>query len=67
MQEEKLWDIHQLLKHYPAFTEWGIRHRLRMRDIPIVRISRRIYFCPSEIARWIEQHKINPLEKHGGK
>ena len=62
MQEDKLWNLNQLLEHYPAFKEHGIRWQIRLRKIPIVRIGRRIYFDPMEINRWIEGNKIHETE-----
>ncbi len=66
MREEKLWDLHQLLEHYPCFTVWGIRHLIRNRRIPMVRIgTRRIFFDPKDIADCVSKQKINP--EIGGK
>ena len=64
MVKEKLWDISQLVKNYPAFTEHSIRWKLRFGQIPHVRIKRRIYFDPEEINRWVQENKIHEI---GGK
>lgn len=58
MTEPQLWDLKQLLKNYPALKHWGVRHLIRNRKIPIVKIGRRIYFDPQDIADWKEQNKI---------
>lgn len=57
--QEKLWDIDQLIKNYPALKKWGVRWRVRMRTIPIVKIGRRVYFDPVEIAKWVDRNKIH--------
>jgi len=59
MNTERLWDLKQLLEHYPAFKLWGVRHLLRYRKIPSVRIGKRIYFRPERIEKWIEEHEIS--------
>ena len=63
MTEPQLWDLKQLLKHYPAFKEWGVRWLIRNRRIPIVRIgSRRIFFDPEDIKNWIDSQKVEPIQ-----
>jgi len=63
MTEPQLWDLKQLLKHYPAFKEWGVRWLIRNRRIPIVRIgSRRIFFDPEDIKNWIDSQKVEPVQ-----
>ena len=56
--KEKLWDIDLLLKNYPALKPWGVRHLIRTRSIPIIKLRRRIYFDPAEIEAWIDSKKI---------
>ncbi len=56
--KEKLWDIDLLLENYPALKPWGVRHLIRTRRIPIVKLGRRIYFDPAEIDAWIEGNKV---------
>ena len=58
MNKERLWDLKQLLEHYPAFKLWGVRHLIRHRAIPICRIGKRIYFRPERIEEWIEDNEI---------
>jgi len=58
MQKQKLWDIKQLVDNYPALRPWGIRWKIRNRDIPIVKLGRRIYFDPDDIREWINKNKI---------
>lgn len=65
MHIERLWNITQLVKNYPALSEWGVRWLIRHRRIPIVRFNRRIFFDPEDIREWIGQHKIQPM--NGGK
>ncbi len=55
---EKLWDLNMLLENYPALKPWGVRHLIRLRRIPIIKIGRRIYFDPDDIREWIEGKKI---------
>lgn len=55
---EKLWDLNMLLENYPALKPWGVRHLIRLRRIPIIKIGRRIYFDPDDIREWIEKMKI---------
>jgi len=62
MQEEILWDINKLMENCPALKHWGIRWLIRTRQIPIVKIGRRIFFDPEDISAWIEDHKI-PVQK----
>jgi len=64
---EKLWDIHQLIKNYPALKLWGVRWHIRRRTIPLVKISRRIFFDPEDISAWIEKQKIKPIQNDGGR
>lgn len=56
--KEKLWDIDLLLKNYPALKPWGVRHLIRTRRIPIIKLGRRVYFDPAEIDAWINSQKI---------
>jgi len=56
--QAKLWDLNMLLENYPALKPWGVRHLIRLRRIPIIKIGRRIYFDPDEISSWISEHKI---------
>ncbi len=51
-----------------SISIWGIRWMVRNRDIPIVKIGRRVRFDRNEILEWIQNHKINPskdkLDRH---
>jgi len=58
MNTERLWNLKQLLVHYPAFKEWGVRHLIRYRRIPLVKIGKRIYFRPERIDEWIRENEI---------
>ena len=59
MNDEKLWDLHQLLENYPALKYHGVRWLVRNRRIPIVKIGKRVYFEPSSIQIWVNEHKVN--------
>jgi len=62
MSEEKLLDFKTVVDRY-HFKPWGLRHLIRNRAIPLVKISTdggrgRIFFDPKELDRWIEERKI---------
>jgi len=63
MEEQLLWDFNQACTKLNK-TPWGLRHLIRVRGIPIVRIGRKIYFDPVELRKWIEEQKI-PVQKGG--
>ncbi len=68
MNEERLLDFNTVVKRY-SFKPWGLRWLIRTRKIPIVRIGTgrgKIYFDPQDLEKWIESHKIEPIE-NGGK
>lgn len=58
MHEEKLWDINRLTANYPVLKHWGVRWLIRTRQIPIIKIGRRVFFDPEDISAWIKRHKI---------
>ena len=63
MSEEKLLDFKTVVDRY-HFKPWGLRHLIRNRAIPIVKISAsggrgRIYFDPIELEKWIDDRKIS--------
>lgn len=64
MNQEKLLDFKTVCDRY-HFKPWGLRHRIRLRQIPIVKIGRSIYFDPADLEKWIQDHKI-PIEEYGG-
>jgi len=57
MEEQLLWNFEQACKKLNK-TPWGLRWLVRTRNVPIVRIGRKIYFDPVEIKKWIDQQKI---------
>ena len=59
MSEEKLLDFKTVVERY-HFKPWGLRWRIRLRQIPFVKLGRSIYFDPDDLEAWIEKHKIQP-------
>lgn len=63
MSEEKfLWDFSTACERLDM-SPGALRWKIRMRQIPIVRIGKgrgRIYFNPEKIAEWIRQNEIPP-------
>jgi len=62
MTEEKLLDFQTVVARY-NFKPHGLRHLIRNRAIPIVKISAsggrgRIFFDPKELDKWISQRKV---------
>ena len=66
MEDKKLLSFKDVLARY-SFKPWGLRHRIRMRTIPFVKLYRSIYFDPKDLDKWIEEHKIKPVEMGGKK
>lgn len=64
MSQQKLLDFKTVLERY-SFKPWGLRHRIRVRQIPFVKIGRSIYFDPEDLDRWIEEKKIKPITQGG--
>lgn len=61
---QRLLDIEALATwlDIPART---VRYFVAERRIPFVRIGRHIRFDPAEIRRWIDQGRVDPVERHG--
>lgn len=53
----QLWDFQETRERLKK-TEQGMRWLIRTRQIPIVKIGRRIYFDPEDIRKWINSNKI---------
>jgi len=58
---ELLWNFEETRKQLKK-SEHGMRWLIRQRAIPLVRIGNRIYFRPSEIIKWIDEHSIPAYE-----
>jgi len=65
MNQERLLDFKTVCKRY-NFKPWGLRHRIRLRQVPFVKLGRSIFFDPTDLEKWIQGHKI-PIAKSGGK
>jgi len=63
MHFEQLWNLNQLLEHYPGLSYHGVRWLIRNRRIPIIKIGKRIYFDPQEVEIWKNSQKIEPIER----
>ena len=51
------------MERHPALnSKWTLEWLIRTRQIPIVKIGRRIYFDEIEIKKWIENHAIPATE-----
>ncbi len=58
-RESKLLDMDELGKRHPALkNRYRIQWLIRTRQIPIVKIGRRIFFDEKEIGEWIENQKV---------
>jgi hypothetical protein len=42
-----------------SMTEDALRHRVRRRQIPFVRIGSRIYFEPERLRAWVAQQQVS--------
>jgi predicted DNA-binding transcriptional regulator AlpA len=62
---KKLLNINDMVEIY-GFKPWGIRHRVRMRTIPFIKLNRSIYFDRGDIEKWLEEHKIKARNNTGG-
>jgi len=62
LQNELLIDKKGLLAMCPGLTRWSLEWLIRTRQIPIIKIGKRIYFNPKDIENWIESKKIEPQE-----
>jgi len=60
-EDIKLIDFNAVVKTY-SFKPWGLRHRIRKRQIPFVKIGRKIYFDPADLDRWVDSKKIKVLD-----
>jgi len=61
---EKLITFNEVLERY-KFKKWGLRHLMRNRAIPLVKIGTgrgRIYFDPKDLDDWINQNKIKTIK-----
>lgn len=58
--DQYLIDKKELEKRYPALASrpYRLQWLVRSRQIPIVKIGRRIYFRPEEIVNWLSKHSI---------
>ena len=58
--ESKLIDRQELIRKHPALgrKKYTLDWMIRVRQIPVIRIGRNIYFNEAEIDKWIEEHKI---------
>jgi len=60
----RLIDREELLKQYPALASKGrnkyyrLQWLTRSRQIPVIKIGRRLYYDPEDIQAWIESKKI---------
>jgi hypothetical protein len=58
--EQLLIDKEELEKRFPALASkpYRLQWLVRSRQIPVVKIGRRIYFRPEEIINWLGKHSI---------
>lgn len=57
MSDKRLLNFHDVVDKF-SIKPWGLRWRIRLRQIPFVKIGRSIYFDPLDLEHWIETHKI---------
>jgi hypothetical protein len=58
----KLIDKKELKERHPALKKgWRIDWLIRTRQIPIVKIGRRIYFEEEAVTLWIKKHMIGGI------
>jgi predicted DNA-binding transcriptional regulator AlpA len=57
MNDKRLLNFNEVVEKF-SFKPWGLRWRIRLRQIPFVKIGRSIYFDPLDLEEWIEKHKI---------
>jgi len=65
MIEKRLITRKELIQWYPALgaKKYRLDWLIRTRQIPMVRLGRRVvFFDPSDIDKWIQQHKIRPVD-----
>jgi len=60
LQNEMLVDKKGLLEMCPGLTTSSLDWLIRTRQIPIIKLGKRIYFDPKDIKNWIESKKIDP-------
>jgi len=60
LNKESLIDRKQLIELYPALgaRKYRLDHLIRMRQIPIFKRNRNIFFNPNEIDKWIRENEI---------
>ena len=59
LEKTKLIDKKILMELHPALSnKWTVEWLIRTRQIPIVRIGRRVYFDEVEIEKWIKKRKV---------
>lgn len=57
----KLLDKKSLEERHPGLKRNTIEWLCRTRQIPIVKIGRRIFFDEMEILKWIDSNKVNGI------
>ena len=63
MAQNRLLNFQMVCQLY-GFKPWGLRHRIRTRQIPFVKLGKSIFFDPEDLDRWIEENKI-PVHREG--
>ncbi len=59
LEKTKLIDKKILMELHPALNnKWTVEWLIRTRQIPIVKIGRRVYFDEVEIEKWIKERKV---------
>lgn len=61
INENLLIDKQGLLAICPGLSKHSLDWLIRKRRIPIVKIGRRIFFNQTEIEKWIDSMKIEPI------
>ncbi len=59
--DDKLLDFKTVCARY-HFRPWGLRHRIRNRQIAFVKIGKTIMFDPVLLEVWIKKHTVNPVK-----
>lgn len=61
LNNASLIDRKELIKRYPALgaKKYRLDHLIRTRQIPIIKISKSIFFNPQKIDEWIKRNEIN--------
>jgi len=53
---ERLWDYADVAE-YLRLAEVTVRKMVRRRELPVIRIGRRVLFDPSDIRSWLQTRK----------